>query len=190
MTRVILVRHAEPQIDIDVPSAEWRLTPRGMSSTEQLAAVLASLGPTLIVASPERKAVETGRILADALGIPLEEDACFSEQEAEPGQFLADNSEFRAFVRSHFDHPDEIVMRQESSHSARERFAAAIRLRFPEHPSDEAPVIVSHGRIMVSWLGALTSVSAWDVWTELRMPDLIEVDLEQRTYHSIDIPLV
>jgi hypothetical protein len=32
-------------------------------------------------------------------------------------------------------------------------------------------------------------VSAWDVWTELRMPDLIEVDLEQRTYRSIDIPL-
>lgn len=191
MHRVMLVRHAEPQIEIDVPAAEWCLTSRGVASTQRLAVELAKAHPTLVVASPERKALETARIVAGALGLPLEQDERVSEQGAEAGQFLTDYAEFRALVRHHFDHPDEVVMRRESSHAAGERFGEAVRSRIDPDAGTETglPVIVSHGRIMASWLASVTGVSAWEIWTELRMPDLLDVDLDTGIFRSIDVPI-
>lgn len=188
MPRVMLVRHAEPHIDIDRPAAEWSLTPRGVSSTQRLAVELLEANPSLIVASPERKALETARILAGALDLPIDQDERFSEQGAEAGQFLTDYAEFRALVRHHFDHPDQVVLRQESSHAAGERFADALRARL--ETTVGVPVIVSHGRIMASWLASLTGSHAWEIWTALRLPDLLDVDIDGGTYRSIDVPLV
>jgi len=187
MPRVMLVRHAEPHIDIDLPAAEWSLTPRGVASTQRLAVELLAANPSLIIASPERKALETARILAGALDVLIEQDERFSEQGAEAGQFLTDYAEFRALVRHHFDHPGEVVLRQESSHAAGERFGDALRARLESAPG--VPVIVSHGRIMASWLASLTGSSAWEIWTALRLPDLLDVDIDGRTYRSVDVPL-
>jgi len=187
MDRLLLVRHAEPEIHPDVPASEWRLTSRAMASTNQLAAVLLAFGPTRIVASPERKARETGRILADALQLPIGEDAQFAEQGAGPHEFLDDYREFRALVRDHFNRPDEVVMRQESSLAAGNRFGEGVKALDGE---GAVPVVVTHGRIMASWLSALSGANAWDIWTGLRMPDLIEVDLEARAFRRIEFPLV
>ncbi len=189
MRRLMLVRHAEPHIDIDLPAAEWFLTPRGVERTRRLAAELIAANPSLILASPERKALETARILAGEFNLPIEQDERFSEQGAEAGQFLTDYAEFRALVRYHFDHPDEVVLRQESSRAAATRFGEALRTRFERLDPAGPPVIVSHGRIMASWLASLTGASAWDIWTELRLPDLLDVDLERGTFRSIDVPL-
>lgn len=81
-------------------------------------------------------------------------------------------------------------MRQESARSARERFADGLRLRFPGRASSDVPVIVSHGRIMSSWLAGLGGMSAWEIWTDLHMPDLIEADLDSKSFRSIDVPLL
>ncbi len=188
MQRVMLVRHAEPHIDVSLPAAEWSLTPRGVARARLLATVLIDANPSLIVASPERKALETARILAGELNVPIEQDERFSEQGAEAGQFLTDYAEFRALVRHHFDHPDEIVLRQESSRAAGARFGEAIGARLEAGGSTGVPVVVSHGRIMASWLAFLTGANAWDIWTGLRLPDLLDVDVERGTSRSIDVP--
>jgi broad specificity phosphatase PhoE len=188
MTTVLLVRHAEPSIDIELPAAEWSLTERGIRSTNLLATELASFRPTVIIASPERKAIDTARLLSDSLGIPCEQEDRFSEHGADPGEFLADYGEFRALVKRHFDHPDQMIMRGESAHAAGLRFGDAIQSWLERSPA-ELPVIVSHGRILSSWLGSVSGTSAWEIWTELRMPDLIQVNLTARTYRSIDVPL-
>lgn len=78
-------------------------------------------------------------------------------------------------------------MRQESSQAASERFADALRARLDTVAG--VPVIVSHGRIMASWLASLTGSSAWEIWTALRLPDLLDVNLDGRTYRSVDVPL-
>lgn len=189
MRRVLLVRHAEPHIEIDLPASEWSLTPRGVASTQRLAAELMALRPALIVASPERKALQTAHVLAGELNLPIEIDEHFSEQGAEAGQFLTDYAEFRALVRHHFDHPDEVVLRQESSRAAADRFGAALDDRLRVLTPDDVPVIVSHGRIMASWLASLTDTEAWEIWTALRLPDLLDVDLDAGTFLSVDIPL-
>jgi broad specificity phosphatase PhoE len=157
-----------------------------MASTNRLAAVLTAFEPTRIVASPERKAVETGRILADALQLPLGEAAHFSEQGAGPHEFIDDYRAFRSLVRDHFNRPDEVIMRHESSLAAGRRFGEGVKAL---DGRDAVPVIVTHGRIMASWLSALSGANAWDIWTGLRMPDLVEVDLEARAFRRIDFPL-
>ncbi len=189
MQQVILVRHAEPQIDIDQPASEWPLTPRGTANAQSLAGAMPALGAVRIVASPERKALETAHVLAGALGLPVVQDDRFSEQGAEAGQFLTDYAEFRALVRHHFDHPDEVVLRQESSNDAGARFGAGVAEHHKAVAGDGALVIVSHGRIMASWLATVTGADAGDIWTGFRLPDLIEVDVEGRAYRTVDFPL-
>lgn len=189
MNRVMLVRHAEPDIDIALPAADWALTARGVASTQRLAIELARFRPPRVIASPERKALETARILAGALDIPIELDDRFAEQGADAGQFLADYAEFRALVRRHFDRPEEVVLRGESAHAAGERFASGVRSSLETMAPADLPVIVSHGRIIASWLASLTGSSAWDIWTELRLPDLLDVDIDGKTFRSVEIPL-
>jgi len=185
LQRIVLVRHAEPEIDADKPAAEWALTLRGEQSTRLLCDAVRDLGPTRVIASPELKAIQTGQIIAGALDLPFAEDERLAEQGAGPGEFLTDYTQFRALVRRHFAEPGTAVMRGESSYDAGRRYDAAVR----DAAADGAPVLVSHGRIMASWLSSLTGQDAWGIWTDLRMPDLIEVDLEARTFRPIRVPL-
>ncbi len=189
MQRVFLVRHAEPLIDIDQPASEWPLTPRGTANAQSLAGALPALDAAKIIASPERKALETARVIAGALGLPVAQDDRFSEQGAKAGQFLTDYAEFRALVRHHFDHPDEVVLRQESSNDAGARFGAAVTEHRQSPDAAGALVIVSHGRIMASWLASVTGADAWEIWTGFRLPDLLEVDVESRDFRAVDFPL-
>ncbi len=82
-----------------------------------------------------------------------------------------------------------MVLRQESSRAAADRFGAALDDRLRVLTPDDVPVIVSHGRIMASWLASLTDTEAWEIWTALRLPDLLDVDLDAGTFLSVDIPL-
>jgi broad specificity phosphatase PhoE len=189
MNRVILVRHAEPQIEIEVPASAWSLTARGEESTRRLIPRLATLRPGVIWSSPERKALQTAGLLAEGLELSLQQDDRFSEQGADVGQFLTDYAEFRALVRHHFEHPDEVVLRGESSRAAGERFGEGVT-SILEAGSREVPVIVSHGRIMASWLSSITGEPAMEIWTRFRMPDLVEVDLDAKRYRSIPVDLV
>lgn len=187
MQRLVLIRHAEPEIEAHVPASSWRLTARGEASTRRLATELAALAPDRLITSPERKAVETARVAADALGLPIAEDDRFAEQGAGPDEFIEDYREFRARVREFFSRPGEVVWRRESAQAARERFNAGVDDLVA---AGGTPVVVTHGRIMSAWLAAFTGGDAWDIWTGLRMPDLLDVDVEARAFRRVDFPLV
>ncbi len=187
MNRLLLVRHAEPEIDVAVPSAAWPLTARGVASAGRLATAVAEFAPTRVISSPEVKAVETGRVVATALGLPLEVDDHFAEHGAGPDQFIADYREFRAIVRRFFDEPQAVVFRDESCQAAAARFDAGVtdvtgRL-------GDIPIVITHGRIMSSWLANVSGGTAWDIWTGLRMPDLIEVELDARAFRTVAFSL-
>lgn len=188
MDRIVLVRHAEPDVDPQLAAAEWALTPRGVKAARRMAVALSGLNPGWIVTSPERKARETAALLAESLEIPVEVDERLAEHGADPHEFFADYNEFRRLVEAHFAQPDQVVFRGEASATAAARFGAsatdcAARL------NDGLPVLVSHGRIISSWLSGLTGQSATDIWNELRLPDLIEVDLRQGTFRSHYVPI-
>lgn len=183
MRRLYLVRHAEPDINPSLPAAEWPLTARGVASSRRLASALSEFGPTVIVSSPERKAVETANLIAESLEIAVEVDDRVSEHGAGPDAFINDYAQFRSMVQRHFVDADQIVFRHESSLEAGSRFATCVGdTCVPE----AVPVLVSHGRIMASWLAELSGTPAWDIWTSFRLPDLIEVDLDTQTFHTVE----
>ncbi len=182
MDRLLLVRHAEPEIDVEIPASEWKLTSRGIVSTTNLAPVLAGFEPSLVVTSPERKAIETARVLADALQLPVHASAHFAEQGAGAHEFIEDYGEFQDMVRRYFEQPDEVVMRREAAVDAAKRFAQGVRELAGR---DGTVVLVTHGRILSSWLADWCGVNALDVWTALRMPDAMDVDLERRTFRPL-----
>ena len=187
MNRLLLVRHAEPEIDVAVPSSLWPLTARGIASAGRLATAAAEFTPTCVISSPEVKAVETGRVVATALGLPIEVDDHFAEHGAGPDQFIADYREFRAIVRRYFDEPRAVVFRDESCNAAAARFDAGVMEVIARN--DGTPIVVTHGRIMSSWLAIVSGGTAWDIWTGLRMPDLIEVELDAMAFRTVAFSL-
>jgi broad specificity phosphatase PhoE len=92
---LILVRHALPAIDTAVPAADWGLSDEGRQSCALLVDCVALYEPQMVVTSRERKAVETGLLIADALALPLEEADGLHEHDRsgigwiEPDRFLA-----------------------------------------------------------------------------------------------------
>lgn len=187
MERLILVRHAEPEISPRLEAAAWPLTSRGEIAVRRLATILSGLEPGWIVSSPERKARETAALLAESLEIPVAEEPLIAEQGAGPDEFIQDYGDFRERVRAHFAQPDEVVFRNEAAAAAANRMSVCV-----DQCGDAGgvPVLVSHGRIMASWLASLTGQDAWAIWNDFRMPDLIEVDLKARTFRSHDVPLI
>lgn len=189
MDRIVLVRHAEPDIDPQVAAADWGLTARGVQASRRLAVVLSGLNPGWIVTSPERKARETAALLAESLEIPVETDERLAEHGAGPNEFFADYNEFRQLVEAHFAHPDQVVFRGEASSTAAARFGNSVT-DCAARLDHGMPVLVSHGRIIASWLSGMSGHPATEIWNELRMPDLIEVDLQRGTFVSHHVSLI
>jgi broad specificity phosphatase PhoE len=128
-------------------------------------------------------------LIAESLELPMSIDERIAEQGAGPDEFLEDYNEFRALVRQHFESPDDLVFRREPSRAAGERFGQCVASCRERAEGTDVPVLVSHGRIMASWLGSLVNRPAWDIWNEFRMPDLIEVHLDKATYRAHEVPL-
>lgn len=187
MERLILVRHAEPEIDPSLDAAAWPLTSRGEVAARRLATVLSGLQPGWIITSPERKARETAALIAESLEIPVADDPLLAEQGAGPDEFIHDYRDFRDRVRAHFAQPGEAVFRNETAADAAQRMWVCVDQC---RDAGGVPVLVSHGRIMASWLADVTGQDAWSIWNDFRMPDLLEVDLRERTFRSHHVPLI
>jgi histidine phosphatase superfamily protein (branch 1) len=67
---LILVKHAEPVVEPDVPSNRWELSERGKDRCVALAERLRRYRPAAVVASEERKAAQTAGLVAERLGMP------------------------------------------------------------------------------------------------------------------------
>lgn len=175
--RVMLVRHAEPIVRPDQPASSWRLGPKGGAQAVDLAMRLFLHGPDLVVTSTEQKARDTGAIIAAELHLDCRNIDGFHEQGADTVPCIDDPAEFRETVRQHFEHLDHLVLGSESSHDAAIRSRESLNLVGERFPVARLPLIVSHGRVMASFLGDLTGHDPWKIWTGLTMPDLVRVDL-------------
>jgi broad specificity phosphatase PhoE len=146
---------------------------------------LADAGVDLIVSSPEQKAVITGNILAQGLGVRLVEAADLAEQGWSRVPYFPAQDDFVAAVRQHFARPDDVVFGGEASRAAAARFDAVVRetMAMPDPP--QLPAFVSHGRIMSAWMEKMNLTRAFDFWQGLRMPDAHRIDLAEAQYARI-----
>jgi len=147
---ILLVKHAMPVVDPATPPATWPLSVAGRRRVIALAASLGARQPTRVVASPERKAKETGEILAATLRAPLDEHAALREHER-PG--LPHEREAGAFERR-----------------IEEAFA---------RPADRLAV-VSHGTVIAGFVARVTGADALALWRSLALPSWVALDVGQR----------
>jgi broad specificity phosphatase PhoE len=163
---LLLVRHSVPAIDPARPAEEWRLNEEGRARCGPLAVELAGYAPAAIVSSTEPKALETAELLAGELGLEAREMDALRESARRTVLWL-EAEEFRRGMRALFERPDEALFGEESATGALARFSSAV------DGLDDRTVVVSHGTVISLYAAARTGRDAFELWSGLRLPDLV-----------------
>lgn len=180
---VILVRHARPIIDPLEDAENWALDQSAIGDATALGTRLLSFEPDGVIASPEPKALETGHIIGRELKISCEVDDGIREQGGGAVPWIETPEAFRDGVADHFARPKDVVLGDESSRTAADRFAVAVERA---RTGRQCPVIVTHGRVMCGYLAKLLNVDPMTIWPTLLLPDALMLDFDTMRWHRIE----
>lgn len=171
VSRLILVKHAQPAFDLSVSANAWKLSEQGRSQAKVLGTRLAEYAPELIVASTESKATETGKIAAEQLGVPFEVSVGLHEHDRTGVPFLP-AGEFESAVQSFFANLNELVFGNETAEQAFRRFDDAVRRVSTQHPEGNL-VIVAHGTVITLLVARYNDIEPFSFWKRLGLPSFV-----------------
>jgi broad specificity phosphatase PhoE len=172
MQKLILVRHSLPAITDKQAARDWRLSEEGRRRCERLAELLAIHHPGTIVTSTEPKAIETGQLAGERLGIPVRAALNLHEHER-PGTHLDSAERFEAKIARLLRHPGELVFGVETGDEARRRFSAAVERVMSQVPAGNVAV-VSHGTVLTLFLAHhVSGIDPVRFWKALGLPALV-----------------
>lgn len=184
MRRLILVKHALPEISPERPRREWRLSEEGRVRCGHLARRLLGFRPDRVITSPEPKAHETATAVAETLGgLSVETVEELHEHDDSDVGFLGESS-FRSAVKLFFARPTEAVFGPETADDAHARFAAAID-DLPAPRDDSSHVVVAHGRVISLFVARRNDLDAFALWERLGLPSFVA--LEVPGYRTLDV---
>lgn len=186
MTRpdlLVLVKHARPDVDPALPSSRWTLGVEGFDGSRRLAERLRPLDLDVVVGSVEPKAAETGRIVAQELGLPFSTGPGLHEQERTSAGYL-DATRFRDAIRQLFASPRDLVFGDETGDKAGARFGAALAALGEAHP-ERRLCVVAHGTVIALHLEREYGADGWSIWQALDVPSYVVVD--RRTKEIVDV---
>jgi broad specificity phosphatase PhoE len=176
MTRVVLIRHAEPLVAIGTPGVQWPLTNEGKDNARALGARIAGTSPVALVwTSPERKACETA-----ASGFADVSTRVRAELGEVTKPWYATTDQLTQAVAAYLG--GDVVEGWER----REDVLARLELLQADINPGERLVIVSHGVVLTTWLhhvGVLEDPFAF--WSDLRTPDAWELDFDDKSLQRI-----
>jgi broad specificity phosphatase PhoE len=170
-----LIRHSQSQLEPERPASQWALTAEGRRRCIGLAERLAAYAPSLIVTSRERKASETGALVAARLALPTVVADGLHEHQREHVGWLS-NPAFEQAVSAFFTQPNELVFGEETANQAGARFDAAVRDVLAAHPGQNI-AIVSHGTVMTLFVAQHAGMAALSFWKRLGMPAIVVLSL-------------
>lgn len=168
MRRLILVRHAAPMKQADVPAREWPLSPSGVADAERLADLLVPYAPRAIISSDELKARRTAEPLANRLGLPIEVIPALHEHERRTVGYL-DDATFQATMARLFAEPDTLVFGEETANQALARFTQAVEEAVASHPNGDI-AIFTHGTVLSLFVAAHSDNDPMTFWYHLNLP--------------------
>jgi broad specificity phosphatase PhoE len=178
--RLILIRHAMPEIDPQVPAERWHLGDEGRAAARSLRPLVAQ--PAYYVASTEPKAVETLQEIAGDLDVHL--DSGFAEV-GRP-HFWRDDDDYRALAGAYVDGVRHEGW--EAHNQVIHRFDVAVARHAGIAAARHSTVVIgTHGLAPTIWLASRCSLrpSPTQFWQALRFPDVIEVDLTSGTVSRV-----
>ena len=143
--RLLFISHPEVIQDPEVPVTSWPLSATGRQEATAFAHSPEVQMVTRIISSPEVKAHQTARILADALGLTLTLDVRLGENDRSATGYLPPK-EFQAAADAFFAAPEVSFRGWETAKAAQERITtAAVQMCALQRQGDLA--IVSHGGV-------------------------------------------
>ena len=164
---VVLIRHAMPQIEENVPSALWKLTPEGAAAAARLAARLREFRLSQIATSPEPKAVGTAEAIASRLGLAIEIDEGFAEHSRKSIGFMP-REEIEAGIAALFANPARLVFGDETADACFERFEAALARQVAKGTGDV--LAATHGTILSIYVSRTLHIDPMPFWRGLGLP--------------------
>ncbi len=180
--RLILVRHALPEIRRDVPAAAWPLSEAGRAAAAELARRITHDGVTRVFTSTEPKAAGTARALAAAWDLDVEEVPGLQEHERPEAQWMTREA-FDGRVRELFARPAERVFGTESADEARRRFTMAL-MRLVTRAAGDV-VVVSHGTVITLFVAGAAGVEPFTFWKRLEMPCAVTLALPELALSAV-----
>ena len=168
MRTLILVRHSESKIDPLLPPQDWSLTREGRQRCQLLASKLERIHPDRIVTSEEKKAIETGKSIAEILGISCTTASGLHEHLRQGGEIL-NQEDWLEMISQFFKEQNQVVFGLESANQAKERFSEAICSVMGKFPKRNI-VVITHGTVMSLYYQFLTGSDPFDFWCRLGLP--------------------
>ncbi|MFZ0248451.1 MAG: phosphoglycerate mutase family protein [Acidimicrobiales bacterium] len=172
MTRLLLVRHAEPLTTGETPGTEWPLTQQGRKDASVLGTNLTGLSSSARVwTSPERRARETAELAFPLAVAHARVQLC---EVKKPWYASADE----VTDATHKYLKGEVVRGWER----REDVIGRIAQLKSDFGAWETLVLVSHGVFLTIWVDQEIRLDdPFSFWTDLRMPDAWELDFDKRS---------
>ncbi len=182
-SRVVLIKHALPQIDPRRPACEWDLSDAGRLDCEALAGRLRAWSPARVVASREPKAEQTGRIVAARLGVPFEMADGLREHDRREAGYLSEQA-FQAAIARLFAEPDRLVFGAETADQAEARFACAIEDVLAQR-AGETVAVVAHGTVIALFAARRAGLETGALWRRLGLPSFVALSAPGWTVEEI-----
>ena len=170
MPKLVLIKHASPEVVAGVPPEQWRLSEQGRAACPRLVESLRPYAPAAVVSSEEPKASEAGELVARALGVPFHTAPGLHEHDRSNVPHLR-SGEFISLMEVLFRKPNQLVLGRETAAGALKRFRNALDDVLEAHGADGKTVaVVSHGTVIALLLEQLGTRGGFDVWRAMKLP--------------------
>lgn len=146
MGLLLYVSHPEVAIDPAVPVPDWGLSAKGRERAAAFAPHPLVAAAGRVVASREKKAIETAEILAAPQGLAVEIRDDLHENDRSATGFLPPE-EFEATANRFFAEPETSIRGWERAIDAQRRIVGAVTAILAERPDIETTVMVGHGGV-------------------------------------------
>ena len=183
-SRLVLVRHSNPEIEPDQPASEWRLNEVGRRRAELLADRLRGFSPdTGLVKQRAQGWSRPREIVAAAFGVPVRTADGLEEHHRRGVPYFPTRDEFESAVEQLFCSPDRLVLGTETAEQALSRFTAAIDDVIDAGQTDT--VVVTHGTVMALYAASVAGVRPMGFWRRLRLRSFVVLTLPDMQIASI-----
>ena len=148
--------HPEVHVDAAVPVTKWSLSARGKRRASALLEQpwLAAVGR--IVSSDETKAIETARLVAEYLKLPIEIRTGIGENDRSSLGFVPE-AEFEALANAFFAQPEQSIRGWERAVDAQRRIAHGLADLLT--PAERDVLVVGHGGVGTLWFCFLNGLA-------------------------------
>jgi len=175
MRKLILIKHAKPEVVEDLPSEEWGLSEEGRRVCPLVAAALRGYDVRKIHCSEEPKAAETATLIANELGVQSHVSPGLHEHDRSNVPMMA-SRDFISSVAQYFKEHHRRVLGRESADETAKRFNQAVDEVIASEPDGDV-AIVTHGTVLANFAGAHGGGDPFRLWRQLGLPSIIVFEL-------------